>query len=571
MRLYFTEFSPSAGFGGVRPLQFLAALGAAVIASGMTFLYRAPASRAALWWGLIVLSEAAIVAINGLYRLSPPDDSRLRAWALAKSALAGLGGLIWSLSLVLLRVDGEPVTTIVPAWMILTFCCGAVWAGAFYVPALMAMLLGAILPGAFWLLTHEGFDRSIGLCMLVSAPMMVAIGNQAAKRYRSAVNDKIEIGLLLARQHAYTQRIEQLNDERRRFFSAASHDLRQPLHAMGLYLSLLGDDANAAQRPQLIDSLSQCAFSLDRQFNAIIGVDETDRFVAQAQPAPTPLQVVLDRVAAQARPRAEAQELRFLVPRTSLWIEAPAEILERVLGNLVHNAIRYTRSGGVLLGARRKGDRVEICVVDTGVGIAREHQETVFRDFFQVDNPGRDRDKGFGLGLGIVRRLCDGMNWPIALRSEPGRGTAFAVSVPRTEAQAASEEAASVEPAAPSPSARRAALIVDDDPLVLDAMRRTLERWGVDARLCRTSQEALAALAAAPPDSTWMALVDRRLGETDGFALAAEIARQCGDRARIAIVTGDVDEDLDARAAAAGFDIVQKPVAPVRVRALLTG
>lgn len=570
MRLYFTEFAPRSGRVDIRPLQVLAVIGSVAIATAMVALYGLASWRAALWCAAIGCGEIAIVAINNLYRRTPPDDLRLRAWALAKAGLACLGGLSWSLSQPLLHVPGEPITTIVPAWMILTYCCGAVWAGAFYEPALFAMLLGATLPAAFWLVSQGGFEQSIGFCLLAAVPMLLAIGNQAAKRYRSAVNDKLEIGLLLERQSAYTQRIEQLSAERRRFFSAASHDLRQPLHAMGLYLSLLRDAAHAAERPQLLESLSQCAFSLDSQFSAIMGVGETDRFVERAEPGPTPVQLVFDRVATQARPRAEAAELRFLAPKTSLWAEIAPEVLERVLINLVLNALRYTRNGGVLIGARARGGRVDVHVVDTGIGIAPEHRENVFADFFQVDNPGRDRDKGFGLGLGIVRRLCEGMGWPVALRSQLGRGTTFVVSVPRATpvrsappALAAASTSASVAP--------RATLVVDDDPLVLDAMQRMLARWEIDARYCATSEEALTILSHGPENATWRLLIDYRLGDgVDGLQLAQRAQELYGARVQPAIVTGEADDALEARAVEAGFVVLRKPVAPVRLRALLT-
>lgn len=569
MRLYFTEFASKAAGPDIRPLQFLAVIGAAVIATAMVVLYGLAPWRAALWCGAVALGETGVVVINNFYRRRPPPEETLRAWALGKAAIALFGGLSWSLSQPLLHVPGEPIATIVPAWMILTYCCGAVWAGAFYEPALLAMLLGSTLPAGLWLVTLGGFERSIGFSLLATVPMLLAIGAQAAKRYRSAVNDKLEIGLLLERQSAYTQRIEQLGSERRRFFSAASHDLRQPLHAMGLYLSLLRDETDADERRRLIESLSQCAYSLDSQFSAIMGVGETDRFIERAAPRPTPLQLVLDRMAAQARPRAEAAELRFLSPATGLWADVAPEALERVLVNLALNAVRYTRDGGLLVGARPKGNQVQVLVADTGVGVAPEHQARIFEDFFQVANPGRDRDKGFGLGLGIVRRLCEGMGWPIDLRSRPGRGSVFAVTVPRAAPQVATPAPFVQEP---GPLLRaRAVLVVDDDPYVRDAMQRLFARWKVEAIFCASPDEALAALAAAPPDRAWRMLADYRLGgAVDGLALAARVRALYGDRVTTTLITGEADEALDAQAQACGLVVLRKPIQTVRLRALLT-
>ncbi|MFT4098959.1 MAG: ATP-binding protein [Rhodoblastus sp.] len=569
MRLYFTEFSPSSGAGGVRPLQFLAMLGSGAVALAMTLFLGASPLRAFAWWLAIVAAEGAVIAINRLYRARAPEDARLRAWALAKAALAGLSGLAWSAGQILLPVAGDPVTTILPAWMILIFCAGAIWAGAFYTPALVAMQLCAILPAALWLEAHTGFDRAVGLCLLAALPMMLAIGMQAAKRYRSAVNDKIVIGLLLAQQNAYTQRIEQLSAERGRFFGAAAHDLRQPLHAMGLYLSLLRDNPTPVERESLVDSLAACAASLDAQFNAIMGVQETNALISRASLEPTALAALFERLAVQARPKAAEAALELRVAPTRLAADIAPDILERVLNNLLSNALRYTRRGGVLIGARRRGDQIAILVADTGIGVPSDRRADVFEDFLQLGNPERNRARGYGLGLGIVRRLCEGMGWKIELRSQVGRGSVFTVLVPIARA-APVEAAAPAAAPPPSPLHGRRTLIVDDDAGVRDAMQKMLARWGVEAHVCADAAGALATLAAGDPQARWHALIDYRLaGAGTGLGLAAEIRARFGERVVCALVTGEVDEDLDRRAAAQEIVVLRKPVEPVRLRALL--
>ena len=570
MRLYFTEFSPSSGPGGVRPLQFLAMLGSGAIALAMTLLLGTPPLRALLWWLAIVASESAVIVINRLYRARPPADSQLRAWALAKAALAAMSGLAWSAGQILLPVEGDPVSTIMPAWMIVTFCAGAIWAGAFYTPALVAMQLCAVLPAAIWLEAHSGFDRAVGMCLLASLPMMLAIGRQAARRYRSAVNDKIVIGLLLDQQNAYTQRIEQLSAERGRFFGAAAHDLRQPLHAMGLYLSLLRDNPGDAERENLVDSLAACAASLDAQFNAIMGVQETNTLIARAKREPVSLATLFERLAVQARPKAMEAGLELRVAPTRLVADIAPDIFERVLNNLLSNALRYTPKGGVLIGARRRGGAIAVLVADTGVGIPQDRRAEVFEDFLQLGNPERNRARGFGLGLGIVRRLCEGMGWQIELRSQVGRGSAFSILVPASGAVPAKELAAPAgEPTASTLHGRKA-LVVDDDPDVRDAMRRLLARWGVEAHFCADGAGALETLAAGDEQARWHALIDYRLaGAETGLDLATKIRARFGERVSCALVTGEVDEGLDRRAASQELVILRKPVEPVRLRALL--
>lgn len=573
MRLYFTEFSPGSGPGGLRPLQLLSIAGSALVALFMTWRLGTPPLHAFAWWFGLTASEAAIIVINRLYFERQPDDAQLRAWALAKTFLAGLLGLAWSASQFLLPVPGDDITTIMPTWMILTFCAGAIWAGAFYTPALVAMQTCAIMPAALWLLMGESFERAVGFCLLVSLATMLAIGQQAAKRYRSTVDDKLEIGLLLARQNAYSQKIEELSAERGRFFGAAAHDLRQPLHAMGLYLSLLRDNPAPAEREALVDSLAACAASLDTQFNAIMGVQETSALIARARAEPTALATIFQRLAVQARPKADEAGLQLRIVPTRFAADVPPDILERVLNNLLSNALRYTKSGGVLIGARRRGAEIAIHVIDTGIGIPDDRRADVFEDFLQLGNPERNRARGFGLGLGIVRRLCDGMGWRIDLRSRVGRGSNFTILVPAARGAptiAALHAPAAQDDVTPVAAQDRRALVVDDDPRVRDAMAKLLGRWGVQATFSEDGEAALAALAAGDPAARWHALIDYRLaGAETGIDLATRIRDACGDRVSCAIITGEVDAAIDAEAAARGLVILRKPVEPVRLRALL--
>ncbi len=569
MRLYFTEFAAAATFGA-RPLQILSVGGAIVVGVILRILSGTPVWRIAAWCVVIAAAESGIAVVNRLFMRRQPSDDELQTWAIAKMALAGVGGLAWSLGPALLHVSGQPLTTMVPVWTILMYCCGAVWAGAFYAPALYTMIVTATLPAALWLLPLKGIEEASGFCLLFAIPFFMAIGQQAALRYRAAVNDKLEIEQLLERQNAYTRHIEQLSAERTRFFSAASHDLRQPLHAMGLYLSLLRDNPRGADRDELIENLSQCAFSLDTQFNAILGVNEMEELLEQARPVATPMQDVFDHVAVQARPKAIVAGLELRVRKTREWAMVAPDVLERVLGNLVSNALRYTHAGGVLVGVRRRGDQLSIHVVDTGIGIAPDHQKDVFNDFFQVGNPERNREHGFGLGLGIVRRLCEGMGWRIEMKSQLGRGTNFVISVPSAPAAIVSMRPAVVASKPPPLLQRRTALVVDDDEHVRDAMGRMLARWGVRTEFCKTADEALAILSASDPSTNWHLLADYRLaGETNGLVLAQEAVRLYGDRAMPAIITGEADENLESEAGARGIVILRKPVQPVRLRALL--
>jgi signal transduction histidine kinase len=500
------------------------------------------------------------------------QSHELAAWAWAKTAASAANGMAWSLGPILLHVDNQPLSILAPVWGILNYTAAAVWDGAYFVPSIFAMLVGVTLPAAAWLFIFGGdIGFIVSICLTVSLPFWMALGWLSSRKMGEAIEARREIADLLEVQKRQTQQIVDGQRERNRFFSAASHDLRQPLHAMGLYNSLFQRTKDEVEREELQGRLAECAANLDRQFNAIIGVSQTDAAVEHAAVQAYPLQDIFDRVIANVGPEAAVKNLRLRVVRTRLWGLIASELLERVLSNLVSNALKYTPNGGILLGARRQNSRIDLYVVDTGIGIAQENVGLIFRDFFQIANPERNSSKGFGLGLGIVRRLCDGMNWRLNVRSILGRGSTFVVQVPL-----AISHAASVLPEESAPATGAAAnvvdvVFVDDDAFVRDAMGRLLADWEFPATLCETGAEAIALLRNSGPERRWHVVLDFRLtGDEDGLQIADKIRKEFGDRVRITIMSGETDEALQEGANRRGITLLRKPVKPIRLRAVLS-
>ena len=269
--------------------------------------------------------------------------------------------------------------------------------------------------------------------------------------------------------------------------------------------------------------------------------------------------------------------LPFIIAIGAYAARIPMDIFERVLANLVSNAIKYTHRGGVLVAARRRAGALRIEIVDTGIGIADEDRSRIFMDFAQVGNLERNRENGSGLGLGIVRRLCDGMNWPLNLRSRLGRGSSFAFLVPLASADAAarlsSERDASHAPEPPAKAANvhRELLIVDDDPLVRDAMERLTRSWEVSVRFADTAEAALATLRACEGPAHWRVLTDYRLpGALNGLELADQLRTEFGDRTSVIIMSAETGITLVEGAKARGLGLIRKPVTPIRLRAALS-
>ena len=225
-----------------------------------------------------------------------------------------------------------------------------------------------------------------------------------------------------------------------RLLAAASHDLRQPLHALTLFSDGLANGETDPVRLQRIGHIRECVASLDRLFSELLNLSQLDAGVVQPQWSDFPLDALFDEISRNFRPVAEQQNLRLVARKTELWVRCDYVMLSRILNNLVSNSLRHTHEGGVLIGARRRGKGVRIDVVDTGVGIPSQHQTRVFEEFFQVDPNGRANAggaRGLGLGLATVQRLAALLNTRVALSSTPNRGTCVRVTVRMAKAAAA--------------------------------------------------------------------------------------------------------------------------------------
>jgi len=218
---------------------------------------------------------------------------------------------------------------------------------------------------------------------------------------------------------------ERASASKSRFLAAASHDLSQPMQALQMYCAIL-----AERQPEPGVKAKQCANQLSRQLKALLSMSRLDSGGMTLTRSRIPLGEFLDQVAAASRPRAEAKGLRLRVVRTALVCESDTTLMERLLGNLVSNAVRYTERGGVVVGCRRHNGKIRIEVWDSGIGIAAENLPFIFEELYQLNNPTRRADEGLGLGLAIVDRIARILGISISVRSVFGRGSVFSVDLP---------------------------------------------------------------------------------------------------------------------------------------------
>ncbi|MBU6247939.1 MAG: PAS-domain containing protein [Xanthomonadaceae bacterium] len=351
-----------------------------------------------------------------------------------------------------------------------------------------------------------------------------------------------------------------------RFLAAASHDLLQPLNAARLFTSAL------RQQPALDDETSRLAERIDASFraaedllDALLDVSRLDAGRYQPEYSNFALADLFDSLKAQFAVVAEQRGLRLRVVPTRLSIRSDPQLLRRILQNFLSNALRYTREGGVLLGARRHGDEVRIQVWDSGPGIAPGQRAHIFDEFQRLQRPSPWGEKGLGLGLSICDRIATIMGHRLELQSRVGHGSCFGCVVPRV---AAVPRRPAVAPRLPTgEQLPLTVLCLDNDPAILDGMQALLRRWGVDCRLAEDVVQAEAELRRGQID---LLLADYHLADsTDGLQALQQLRGRLGSLPPVAMITADGSSDLKQRARELGYPLLHKPVRPAALRALL--
>jgi signal transduction histidine kinase/ActR/RegA family two-component response regulator len=346
-----------------------------------------------------------------------------------------------------------------------------------------------------------------------------------------------------------------------RFLAAASHDLRQPTQAQGLFLELLSRTALDEHQRQLLDHLrgAYCA-SVDL-LDSLLDFSRLEAGVVQPKLQNFALQPLLTRIEKEYGPQADAKDLIYRCRETDLVLHCDPALVELILRNLVSNAIRYTHRGGVLVACRKRGSLAVLEVWDTGIGIAAEHYPEVFREFQQLNNPERDRHKGLGLGLAIVDSLAHQLGLSVGLASRVGRGSVFRVSLPTGTGLPPAESAAIQAPEQPC---HARVLVIDDEQAVRTGLRLLLQEWGCQCDAVESIEEALAIAGQHRPS---VVISDYRLrGHATGAQAIQALRGLLGQSLPALLITGDTAPERLAEAHASGITLLHKPVPPEELR-----
>jgi two-component system, sensor histidine kinase len=560
-------------------------VGAVVIVA--LYLHVVPLLTMVLWALLFgaALVLRAVLTVTYLRRWRGSTEL-LRSWRTRYLTGVMSTGAMWGLSVWLFYPFGDNVERTALLLTVYSFCISAV-------PALATQFAGFV---AFVALTFVPMilriaampeDRSwqLALILFLIFGITVMLGRGYQRSFARVLMLKQRGQQLLAQLHVEKAAADQARREaetanraKTQFFAAASHDLRQPLHARGLFAEALRHrTAKDAEVAHLVNSINSSVDALEGLFSELLDITKIDTGGVEARPENFSCEALFARLKLHFEPTAFEKGLVLHFHGARHFGHADPVLLERVVRNLLSNAIRYTNDGGVVVAARQRGDKLRFEVWDTGLGIRANEQDRIFEEFYQVshDVPPLDptQRKGLGLGLAIVRRLARVLDAPLRLRSAPGRGTMFSIEI------ALGSRPKPSEPVTPPRSAlgltldRRLIVIVEDDAAVLGGLDVLLKSWGADVAAFDSFQACADWVAAGgerPAVKPDLLIVDFRLesGHT-GLEVIETMRARFGRSLPAVIVTGSLMSNQEGEAHAHDFHLLLKPVVPTKLRAMI--
>lgn len=535
-------------------------------------LYRVvPHGQLAAW----AAANTVLTAVRGWgawrYRFADRGPG-LRRWRRRMVAGAVLGGLLWGLPIAwwMLKVPMAHQMFLVIA--LLTMGTGAIYAYCIDLPLLYGFQLPYFLPSMVSMaLLGEPLLEVMAIAGVLYLFVTLAFAHRMYRTQVDSLRLRFENVDLLKQLQLEKEAAERSDLAKSRFLAAASHDLRQPVHALSLFVGVLREQPLPSLSRHLVDNISRATQAMGALFEGLLNLSRLDAGVVRARPRPFALDGLLGQIALEFAPQAAARSLVLRMRPSNATVQSDPALLDRILRNLVDNAIRHTKRGGVLVGCRRAGNAVRVEVWDTGPGIPAEEHERVFWEFHQLGNPERDRAKGLGLGLAIVRRTAALLGHPLAMRSRVGAGTVFSLTVPAARADAGVDGAVpDTGPLAPSRTESALVLVIEDDAPSRHGLQLLLEGWGHRVAAAAGVAEMLE-LIATVPGKPRLIVSDYRLREHEtGIEAIDRLHEEYNDDAIPALlVSGDTDPQRLIEVAARGWPLLHKPVDPALLRSTI--
>ncbi len=477
-----------------------------------------------------------------------------------------LNGVTWGAAALLFQDPSAPIYSVFLICALTGYISVTILSNTLYLPQFYGFVFSATLAFilSYLILGSSFYAVLCGYAILYSSVMLV-FGRIANRNYIDSKRLEFENSELLLKVTQEKQLVDKANADKNQFLAATSHDLRQPLHAMGLYIDALEPRMQDSTDAEIVSKLKQSGQALNDLLYGLLDISRLDAGVLSNKPLHISLADTVERLLEEVEPQLLESRLELRVEVSDQhYVYADPVLLTRVARNLLSNAIKYTEKGTIKISSartagssdRNSGSKTELAIEDTGVGVPEDKIDSIFSEFTQLQNPERDRNKGLGLGLSIVRRLCELQNIDYRFHSQEGKGSCVTLSLANGDKALAPLKVKSKN----SIVTNRAILVVDDEQAIRDAMSMMIQSWQCIALIASSQLEALT-LIHEHNDSIDLIISDLRLRENEnGVEVIGAIREELNHEVPAIVLTGDTAVERIELAQAANVVLMHKPI-----------
>ncbi|MBU0622494.1 MAG: hybrid sensor histidine kinase/response regulator [Gammaproteobacteria bacterium] len=518
------------------------------------------------WWtwgpalGLIYLITLVRTFLIRQYRRKPEYRSSTQ-WIHSQAASGGLAGVVWGVSSTAMLAY-LPVTLQLFVLTVLTVvAASAMSESVSLVLPPRFFTIASISPPALWLLTvGDRLHLLLAVLLLLFIPVEILLGSKKHRIFIEVQRLRFRNESLVAELSRQHEMLESASKAKSRFLAAASHDLRQPLAALMIFLEQLEFERQlSSSGKDVLDHAQQATASLCSLLDGLLDISRLDGQSIRLKIKSFAIQNIFDELGEEFRPIAEQKGIRLKFSPSSAVIESDIILTVQILRNLISNALRYTPSGHVLVGCRHRNGRLAIEVHDTGIGIPEDQLARIFDEFYQVNNPERDRQQGLGLGLSIVERAARLLGHPVALTSKPGKGSTFSVTVPLAKAAIIEERIDQVRAEDTPELADRLIAVIENEGSIRAGMQSLIQSWGCRVVVADSATTMIKQLETMD-ETVELIISDFGLkGSMNGVDAIAAIRQRWGDRLPALLFTGNISKETYTLARDSRLPILYKP------------
>jgi len=471
-----------------------------------------------------------------------------------------IAALIWALAVVFVLPEGGSIEQFIFILTLIIIAVSSIFSVGPHQPVFLSFFMGCMIPLIVIISLGETILVSyFFILLLIFSAFSSIVALLFSRMFLRSLELRFE-NLDLVQQLTIQKDVaESANLAKSRFLAAASHDLRQPMHALNLYLSAMAEQLTFKEG-KLLNQARQCANTMEEMFKALLDISRLDAAVVKPGLTAFLIGPLLERIQAELEPEALAKGLELHFVPSRLIVKSDPVLVGRILRNLISNAVRYTEKGKILVGCRRQRDVINVFVIDTGIGIPKHKQTTIFEEFYQLGNPERDRSKGLGLGLAIVDRITKLLKINLVLKSTTGKGTSFHLQLPRSYTFVdTTTEPTNTNNLIHSFDGRIAA-VVDDESEVLNATRALFETWGLKVFTANDGDELKRQLIenSIVPD---ILICDYRLRDNaNGLDVINELREEFNTDIPAMLISGDTAAHRIREIETSGLLALHKPV-----------